>query len=203
LNNSDERLSSVKKFSPRVSLPMIVLINGSFGVGKTTVARLLRGALRGSRIYDPEWAGIILMRLTKWARLKRVEDFQDMGLWRKSAVAGIRLFRVVVKGPVIVPMTFSQRAYFDEVLEGVRRLDSEVRVFCLKASLPTVEKRLLGRGTKIEGPGSEWIARRIKECAEAHRDTHYGEPVETEERSAREVAEDVIERLRKSSAMAA
>jgi broad-specificity NMP kinase len=176
---------------------MVVLINGSFGVGKSTVARLLRDALPGSAIYDPEWAGLALMRLAKLARLKSpgVEDFQNFGLWRKSAVAGVRLFRSLARGPVIVPMTFSRRAYFDEVVAGVRRFDSELRVFCLKATLPTVKERLAGRGDSTEGPGAEWIARRIVECAEAHRDPHFGEPVNTEDRPAREVAEDLRKRL--------
>ena len=181
---------------------MIVVINGSFGAGKTTVANLLRKALPGSVVYDPEWAGSVLMRLPKWARLKGAgtDDFQDIDWWRRSAVAGVRLFRLLASGPVIVPMTFSHRAYFDEVVAGVRRLDSGLRVFCLKASLPTVKQRLASRGVKIEGPGSEWIARRIIECAEAHRDSHFGEFVETEDRSAREVAQDITERLRKPSA---
>lgn len=174
---------------------MIVMINGSFGVGKTTVAGLLRGVLPGSAVYDPEWAGIALMRVAKWAASKGAEDFQDIGLWRKSAVAGVGLFRFIFPGPVIVPMTFSRRDYFDEVVAGLRRLDPEVRVFCLKASLPTVKKRLEGRGDEIEGPGARWIARRIVECAEAHRDPHFGEPVDTEDRPAREVAEDLIRRL--------
>jgi hypothetical protein len=94
-------------------------------------------------------------------------------------------------------MAFSRRDYFDEVIRGIEPLDSELRVFCLKASLPTVKNRLVERGTKIEGPGTEWIARRIVECVEAHNDSHFGEPVDTEVSSAREVAEDIIKRLQR------
>ena len=59
---------------------MIVIINGSFGVGKTTVARLLRSALSGSVIYDPEWAGSALVRLPAWVRLQGAgtDDFQNI-----------------------------------------------------------------------------------------------------------------------------
>ena len=176
---------------------MIVMINGSFGVGKTTVAKLLRDSLPGSRLYDPEWVGLVLMRLPKWIKLKGSggDDFQHIELWRKSAVAGIRLFRLLGSGPVIVPMTFSQRAYFDEVMTGVRRLDPEAHVFCLRASLVTIRARLTKRGEKIEGPGAEWIARRIVECADAHCGSDFGEPIDTEGRTAREAAEDIIERL--------
>jgi hypothetical protein len=178
---------------------MVILINGSFGVGKTTVARLLRGAFPGGVIYDPELAGIALMRLSKWVGRKGAgaEDFQHFPLWRRSAVAGVRLFRTLARGPVIVPMTFTNRAYFDEVSEGIRRFDSELRVFCLKATLPTLKERLSGRGEEDTGPRAEWLARRILECADAHRDPHFGEPVETEDRPAREIAADVAERLRK------
>jgi len=177
---------------------MIVLINGSFGVGKTTIAKLLRHSLPGSAIYDPEWVGFVLRRLPKWIKLKGAgsEDYQDIVLWRRSAVAGVRLFRLFATGPVIVPMAFSRRDYFDEVVTGIEPLDSEVHVYCLKASLATVKKRLVERGTKIEGPGTEWVARRIIECVEAHNDPHFGEPVETEGRSARDVAEEIIRRLR-------
>ena len=180
---------------------MVVFINGSFGVGKTTVARLLRGSLAGSVVYDPELVGIALMLLSRWTTFKRTADadFQDFSVWRRSAVAGVRLFRLLFSGPVIVPMTFSRREYFDEVVAGVRRFDPEVRVFCLKASLPTVKKRLAGRETDSEGRGADWLARRIAECAEAHRDPHFGEPVETEDRPAREVCADIFNRLQAAS----
>jgi len=198
-------MPGVGPFSRLPVLSMIVMLNGSFGIGKTTVAKLLRDALKGSAIYDPEWAGIVMMRLPKWVELKGsgTEDFQNIGLWRRSAVAGVRLFRLFASGPVIVPMTFSHRAYFDEVVMGFRRLDPDLRVFCLKASLPTVKQRLVVRGTGIEGPGAEWIARRIVECTEAHRDAHFGEAVDTEDRTAREVAQDITTRLQQSGAATA
>jgi hypothetical protein len=49
---------------------MVVLINGSFGVGKSTVAGLLRDRLPGSAVYDPERVGWVLQRLPRWIRLK-------------------------------------------------------------------------------------------------------------------------------------
>jgi predicted kinase len=178
-------------------LIMIVVINGSFGVGKTTIAKLLRRSLPGSAIYDPERVGFVLQRLPGWIKLEGAgsDDYQNIVLWRRSAVAGVRLFRLLGSGPVIVPMAFSRRDYFDEVVTGIEPLDSQVRVFCLKASLATIRKRLAERGTKIEGPGTEWIARRIVECVEAHIDPHFGEPVDTECRSADEVSADIIKRL--------
>jgi len=198
------RLICVGRSFRRRVFRMVVMLNGSFGVGKTTVARLLRDSFPGSVIFDPEWAGLVLMRLPGWVKLKGSGsgDFQNIELWRRSAVAGARMFRLFARGPVIVPMTFSRRAYFDEVVTGITRFDPELRAFCLKASLATVRGRLAGRGSKIEGPGSEWIARRIVECVDAHADPHFGEPVDTEERSAREVTEEIVGRLRGQPATA-
>lgn len=177
---------------------MVVMLNGSFGVGKTTVAKLLRQPLRGSVIYDPEWVGFVLRRLPAWIKLEGAgtDDYQNIRLWRKSAVVGTRLFQRFAAGPVIVPMTFSDRAHFDEIVTGIRAFESDLKVFCLRASLATVRTRLQQRGTPLVGAEAEWIARRIGECATAHRDPYFGEPVETEDYAPIEVAEEIIERLR-------
>lgn len=177
---------------------MIVMLNGSFGVGKSTVANLLCRAWPGSAVYDPELAGSILMRLPKWIKLEGsgTDDFQDLALWRRSAVAGVKLCHRFASGPVIVPMAFTDHHHFNEIFTGLSRFDPYIKVFCLMASLATVRERLLSRGTQLEGSGSEWIAGRIVECAEAHRDPHFGEPIHTEGRSAAEVAEDILGRLR-------
>jgi ribose 1,5-bisphosphokinase PhnN len=172
------------------------MINGPFGVGKSTVARLLRERLDGSIIYDPEWAGIAMMRLSRViGRGNGVDDFQDIALWRKLTVKGIRLFAWKASGAVIVPMTFSRRDYFDEIIDGIQRFDSDVQTFCLKASESVIRDRLNKRGDKTEGPGSEWIERRNIECIDAQLDPHFGKPVETETRNAAEVAEYILELL--------
>lgn len=167
------------------------MINGSFGVGKSTVARLLRRALPGSVIYDPEWVGFVLMRLPG----TRTDDFQHVALWRRSVVAGARLFRRLARSPVIIPMAFCDRPYFDEVTAGIGRFERDLRIFCLRASVETVRRRLAGRGTPTEGASAEWIARRIVECAEAHRDPRFGEPIDTEARSPSEIADEIVRRL--------
>lgn len=178
-------------------IQMIVLINGSFGVGKTTVASLLRAALLGSVVYDPEWAGLLLMRLPSWLRLRGAgtDDFQDLALWRRSVVAGTRVARAVASGPVIVPMAFTRLDYLTEIVSGMRQFEPAVKVFCLRASETTIRRRLDQRGTSMTGPQGEWIARRVAECVGAHEDPRFGEAVETENRDASQVVNDFLERL--------
>jgi deoxyadenosine/deoxycytidine kinase len=174
---------------------MILIINGAFGVGKTTVGRLLARRIAGSRLYNPEWAGSVLMRVP-FFRFKGsgTGDFQDINLWRKSVISGTRIFRGLARGTVIVPMAFSRRDYFDEIVGGMREFDGEVRVFCLKAGMETIRKRLEQRGGEMD-----WSIRKAQECIEAHKDKHFGEPVHTEGISAEEVASDILGRLREKT----
>ena len=176
---------------------MVIVINGSFGIGKTTVARLLHRALPGSSIYDPEYAGVALIRTGKFLNVGpwQTDDFQNIALWRRSVSAGVRMFSRLRSGPVIVPMTFSCREIFEEVVSDLRGNGAELRLFCLKASLPTIEARLAERKLDPNGEEGIWVSRRIRECVEAHRDSYFGESVDTESRSADEVANDILKRL--------
>lgn len=176
---------------------MIILINGSFGVGKTTVARLLRQRIAGSRIYDPEWVGSILMRLPSIIQLRGrgTDDFQDIALWRRSVVRGIGLTRSFTRATVIVPMAFSDRGYLDEVLDGIRRGGAATMIFCLTASEATIRKRLQQRGENFSRRSGDWAIRKARVCIEAHHDPHFSEPIDTEVMDAEEVANEIIRRL--------
>ena len=41
---------------------MILLLNGAFGIGKTTVARVLVARMPNALLFDPEMIGLILQR---------------------------------------------------------------------------------------------------------------------------------------------
>lgn len=49
---------------------MIIMINGSFGSGKTTAANLLLRMLPDSMIFDPEEIGYMLRKIVR-------EDYND------------------------------------------------------------------------------------------------------------------------------
>jgi hypothetical protein len=176
---------------------MIIMINGPFGAGKSTVAKRLRSALPGSKIYDPEWAGSVLMRASKLIRLKGLgtDDFQDIKLWRRLTIGGIGLFARFASGPVIVPMTFSRWDYLKEVITGIPRPVGEIGLFCLKAAPATLTVRLTNRGLDPGSAEAEWVSRRNIECAIAQSDPAFGEPIETDNRTAEEVTAYIIERL--------
>lgn len=177
----------------------VILINGSFGVGKSTVARALHAAWPRSAVYDPELAGAALWRLARWVPLRGsdTDDFQDMPAWRHSVVLGTRALCLVHRGPIIVPMTFDNPAYFREVWHGIRSFDPSALAYCLTATPATVRARLSARGTDPDGA---WISRRVQECLQAHVDDQFGVRINSDGRSADEVAQDIITRLEATEA---
>ncbi len=143
---------------------MVLLLNGSFGVGKTTVARLLRQSVAGSAICDPEAVGYVLRRLPAWVPLRGrgTGDYQDMPAWRAWTLAGIRATRLLHR-IVIVPMAFSDPTSLAEIRHGIQRFDPQIRHFCLIAPLAEVEARLSKRGVDASTAEGAWAFRRASE----------------------------------------
>jgi len=119
---------------------MIVFINGPFGVGKTTVARLLVQRMPHATMYDPEIIGGLLHRIL--GPFTKVEDYQDYELWRRLVVGGARLFRTVSGRPLVVPMTIWDRNVFDSMVPGLRGADPDLSCFRLTVSREALVDRI-------------------------------------------------------------
>lgn len=62
---------------------MIIWLNGTFGVGKTTTSAELVRLIPEAHFFDPEQVGVMLRRHA--TGLPKVGDFQDWALWRHSS----------------------------------------------------------------------------------------------------------------------
>lgn len=71
---------------------MIIMLNGSFGVGKSTTAIALAERIPNSLIFDPEEVGQLVRRITDGARSteEETDDFQDIRLWRSLTVITVQ-----------------------------------------------------------------------------------------------------------------
>jgi len=170
---------------------MVVFINGSFGIGKTTVARLLAAQLPRGFVFDPEPMGIVLMHFAALARARQ-DDFQNIVAWRWLGARAIRVAHGL-RSTVVVPMAFSNLAYLDEFLSYLRERGIPTLHFCLTAPHSVVLERLHARQRK--GP-TAWQLRRSIECCAAHRAREFAEHVPTADRAAHEVANDIAAGIR-------
>jgi cytidylate kinase len=171
---------------------MVILLNGAFGVGKTTVACLVANRLSHCARFDPELAGFVLHRASRLAG-RPVEDFQDLALWRRLVVLGVHA-TTKVRRNVIVPMAFSNLSYLEEVRAGIARFESRIEHFCLVAPVEVVHERLRRRGFADDRDRS-WQDRRAAECCVAHEDPIFGERISTSGLTAGQVADQLLARI--------
>ena len=158
---------------------MFILINGSFGIGKTTASKRLASVLPRARIADPEDVGFVLHRLPSWALglRERADDYQDMALWRRLIVVQARLVHRLAP-VVIVPMAFTNRDYFAAFADALGETAPVVKI-CLVAPLDVVRDRLTRRALSEGRSGlGEFELRRSAECVAAHADPFFGVPVD-------------------------
>ena len=119
---------------------MILFLNGPFGVGKTSAARVLVEEIPASMLYDPEVIGCVLQRTL--GRVKKVDDYQDSALWRRLVVGVARALRAVSARTLVIPMTVWRRDYFAPIVAGLRRVDQNLRCFRLTASERELKRRI-------------------------------------------------------------
>jgi hypothetical protein len=164
---------------------VIILLNGAFGIGKTTVARLLVSHLRRAVLFDPEIIGIALQRTLRLGG-RTVYDFQDLSLWRRLTVAGLRATRIAFPN-VVVPMAISNFFYLEEIRRGIARFDSEVVHYCLRAPIDVVHERL-----RLRGECGSWCYERAVECCELHASSAFETHVDAADRNSVEIADDIL-----------
>ncbi|MCA0988456.1 AAA family ATPase [Guptibacillus algicola] len=173
---------------------MIIMINGAFGVGKTTVSNELVTRVDNSVVFDPEEIGGMLVNLLP-SYVKEEEaptgDFQDLALWRELTVSIAKRTMETYQKNLIVPMTIRKPEYFHAIFDGFKRIDSETYHFCLTASKATITERLLYRG-EVYG---NWCFQQTDKCLEAFSSGGFGEYISTENRYVHDVVEIIMRRL--------
>ncbi|WP_329280065.1 AAA family ATPase [Streptomyces sp. NBC_00691] len=172
---------------------MLLWINGPFGGGKTQTAYELRRRLPGGVVCDPEHIGFGLHRTLPPALRG---DFQDLRAWRQGVHEVLDLaLRRYGQGPVIVPMTLTDPAYFDEIVGRLRADHGADRVchVALLAERETVLGRLaergLGRGLKRES----FAVAKLDECLERLAAPEFAHHLRTDRLTVPEVADRVAE----------
>lgn len=168
---------------------MIIMLNGTFGVGKTTTAAALHQRLPQAMIFDPETVGQLARYITAGLRsgAEDTDDFQDIRIWPPLTVATAQQLARSYRRPLIVPMTIVNPAYLEPIRTGFSTI-GHVYHFCLMASLPTIQQRLQARG---DGPGS-WTWRKAEQYVPKLRDAVYAAHIDTDQLGVDAVAERIL-----------
>lgn len=172
---------------------MIIMINGAFGVGKTSVANYLAENIKNSMIYDPEEVGVLLRNIIPIGVMhdeEKTGDFQDLILWKNMVVTIAKEIKEQYNRDLIIPMTIRKVEYFKYIFNGMKNID-DVFHFCLTAPLYEIHSRLKERG---EIPGS-WAFLQTEKCIKAYENYDFSEYVNTYNISIEEVTQIIMNKI--------
>jgi len=120
---------------------VIIWLNGTFGVGKTSTADRLAALIPGGRVFDPETVGTMLR-----ANLadRPVADFQDWPAWPPLVAAALIEITRMTGQNIIAPQTVLKREHLDQVLVPLRVAGLEVFQVLLDADEAVLRSRIEG-----------------------------------------------------------
>ncbi len=121
---------------------MIIWINGTHGVGKSTTSPLVQELIAGSQIFDAEKVGETLMDIRPG--LPMTDNFQHWPPWRPLVVDTARRILDYTGGTLVIPMTVLVEEYWREISTGLASHGIPVRHFVLHADQGTIRARIAG-----------------------------------------------------------
>ncbi|WP_127539541.1 AAA family ATPase [Paenibacillus illinoisensis] len=173
---------------------MIVMINGAFGSGKTSAAKMLQPLINNSMIYDPEEIGYMIRKLIPEEcreENERTDDFQDIELWRVLTVKTAVEVRRKYNKHLIVPMTIYKEENFNHIYNGFKAIDEELYHFSLVATEETIYKRLAKRGDEFGG----WQYQQAPKVVHALKDDKFGIHLITDHLETSEVVDIILRKI--------
>ncbi|ROS23745.1 ATP-binding protein [Cellulomonas sp. PhB150] len=164
---------------------MIIWLNGTHGIGKTTTSALVQQLVPGSRVFDAEKVGETLMDIKPG--LPETDNFQHWPPWRPLVVDTARRVLDYTGGTLVIPMTVLVEPYWREISDGLAEHGIAVRHFVLHAEPDVLRARILG--DTVMGP-SAFRMQYVEAYAEAARAWLHDEAevVDTTDRSPAEAA---------------
>lgn len=118
---------------------VIVWLNGTFGVGKTSTSALLAESLPDARVFDTEEVGFLLRPLLGSIP---VRDFQEWPPWRRLVVEVAAQTLAYAGGTLVIPQTVLVEEYWDEIIDGLGNAGICIHHFVLHADHSTLTRRI-------------------------------------------------------------
>ncbi|WP_235864118.1 AAA family ATPase [Sutcliffiella halmapala] len=167
------------------------MLNGAYGVGKTSVAERLVEIIENAMIFDPEEVGFMLRQLIpENVKLdqEKTDNFQDYILWKTLTVQVAEQIKDTYQKHLIVPMTVFNKEYLQFIRNGFEKIDKDTFHFCLTATQDTIHDRLIERG-ETEG---NWCFQQTTKCLQAFDDEMNEVKIDTEKKSVEELVHEIL-----------
>jgi hypothetical protein len=149
-----------------VTEPGVIWLNGTFGAGKTTIAKQILQLMPGWRIFDPEAVGVMLR--TVMTR-EPVPDFQDWPPWRSlvahTAVDVVRSIHTTL----VTPMTLLREGYAEEIFGQLSASGLPFTHILLHADDHELRRRI---EQSDEVPGDPAASERVRRWRKRHLDQY-------------------------------
>jgi hypothetical protein len=140
----------------------LIWINGPFGGGKSSAAKVLVTRLAGAVLFDPEHVGFLLREILPVP----TGDFQDLPEWRDLWVRTASTLIDHGSDIVVMPMAVHRQGSFEEVINGLRETGASVHHIVLDASEATLHRRIDQDATESRH-AKEWRAAKISQFIDA------------------------------------
>lgn len=119
---------------------MFVWLNGSFGAGKTSIAKeLVATDPQHWRLFDPEFVGFMLRAQFSDAD---ATDFQDLASWRRLVPFVADDIATETGQHLVIVQTVLNQKYWTEIATGIAELGHPLRHVLIDASPEVLRQRI-------------------------------------------------------------
>ena len=175
---------------------MIILINGPYGVGKTSVAKNLIKKIPSSILFDTEEIGFLLQNQIP-KEIDSKSDFTEFEIWKKL-VADVGIFlRKKYNQTIVIPQTILNKSILFYILDEFKKEGEKVYYFCLMGKKEILKDRLIKRVKEqgmehLIGTSDFYAFERIDECLEV-----FGgeKSIDTSDKSINEISNILLSKI--------
>jgi AAA domain len=168
---------------------MLLWLNGTFGVGKTTRAREIVERAPGRRFFDPEWVGYMLR-----ANLsdQQFDDFQELRPWRALVPRVADEIGRLTGEELVAVQTVLVEDFWLELRSGFDELELDVFHVVLDIEEAALRERIAG--DTVEDTAKDWRLSHIEtfHAARAWMTAEADLVVDVTERGPRDAANSIL-----------
>ena len=165
---------------------MIIWINGSYGVGKSSLAEKLHERNTHSFIFDAEEVGNAV-RDNLPRELFNGYIFENYPLWFNMCAELLAEIASRYEGDIYVPMTLVFAGSFEKIAHPLKEREVCVKHILLESSRQIIHDRILARGEAEDC----WCIRHIDLCLKQQKDFENVIRIESYGKSVSELAAEV------------